>query len=243
MTTITNDHLTLLHTLTLSALPCILLDSSSSSSASLHNPTNIWYTSSAATNASTALGNLDDYYDELLPHYEQLLSSALKSEQALRPPWFKALLCTPNNALVTRYFTDICPFESDIKRYTHAKAWVATVEVGIEAAEHEKSTIARREKEVRKLEKELTLLGIRLRKGETVGEDDMKQWYFENVALVGGQVWGVFVQEFERLDCTRDGAKVDLEADEDTIKERDGYRSASKEEEEKGWKVEEIWTT
>lgn len=247
--TTSNDHLTLLHTLTLGALPCALLDSSSSSSsasASPHNPTKIWYTSSAATNASTALGNLDDYYDELLPHYEQLRSSALKSEQALRPPWFKALLCTPNNALVTRYFTDSCPYEGDIERHTRAKARVATTEDGIEAAEHEKSTVARKKEEVRKLEKELTLLGIRLRKEETVGEDDMKHWYFENVALVGGQVWGDFVQEFERLDCARDGAKADLEADGDTMKERNGCKLASKEEEEeeeKRWKVEEIWAT
>ena len=89
-----NDDLTLLHTLALTALPYTLLDPSLSSADSPYNPSQIWYTFSAATNASTSLGNLDDYYDNLLPYYQQLLFSSIKSEQALRPPWFKDFLCT-----------------------------------------------------------------------------------------------------------------------------------------------------
>ena len=228
-----NDHLTLLHTLALSALPCAILDPSLSSAESPYDPTQIWYAFSAATNASTALGNLDDYYDELLPHYQQLLLSSFKSEQALRPPWFKGFLCT-QKAWVKRYLGDTCLFESDMERHTRSKAWIVTVKDGIEGAKREKKDIAKKKVEVRTLEEDLALFGTRIRKEGTVGEDDVKNWYFQNVARVGGQVWRAFDQEFGRLDCTiKDGAEVDTgAADEDTEEE---------EEEEGRWNVEEIW--
>ena len=228
VTATSNDHLTLLHTLALRPLPCAILDPSLSSSESPYDPTQIWYAFSAATNASTALGNLDDYYAQLLLHYQQLLLSSLESEQALRPPWLKDGLCT-QKAWVKRYLGDTCLFKSDIERHTRSKAWVVTVKDGIDGAKREKKYIAKKKVEVRKLEGDLALFGTRIRKEGTVGEDDGKDWYFQNVARVGGQVWREFDQEFGRLDCTiKDGAEVDSgAAEEDT--------------EEGRWNVEEIW--
>ena len=228
-----NDHLTLLHTLALSALPCALLDPSLSSAKSSYNPTQIWYTFSAATNASISLGNLDNYYGKLLPYYQQLLFSSSKSEQALRPSAFKGFLCT-QKAWVKRYLWDTCLFKSDMEQYSRSKAWIMTVKDGMEGAKREKRDIAKKKMEVRKLVDDLFLFGTRIRKEERVGEDDAKIWFFQNVAQVGGQVWKAFDHEFGRLDCTtRDSAEVGRGAvDED----------AEEEEEEDGrWNVEKIW--
>ena len=234
VTVTSNDHLTLLHTLALNALPCAILDPSLSSAESPYDPTQIWYAFSAAKNASTALGSLDDYYDKLLPHYQQLLLSSFKSEQALRPAWFKGFLCT-QMAWVKRCLGDTCLFKSDIERHTRSKAWVVTVKDGIERAKREKKDIAKKKVEVRKLEEDLVLFGTRIRKAGTIGHDDVKNWYFQNVARVGGQVWRDFDQEFGRLDCTiKDGAEVDSKAADEHLKEL-------KEEEEGRWNVEEIW--
>ena len=182
-----NDDLTLLHTLALSALPCVLLDPSLSSAESSYNPTQIWYAFSAATNASASLGNLDDYYDKLLPYYQQLLFSSIKSEKALRPPWFKGFLCT-QKAWVKRYVGDTCLFKSDIEQHTRSQAWIVTVKDGIEGAKREKKDIAKKKVDVRELAGHLLLFGTRVRKEKRVGKDDAKNWYFQNVALVGGQV-------------------------------------------------------
>ena len=229
--TTSNDDLTLLHTLALSALPCALLDPYLSSAESSYNQNQIWYTFSAASNASTTLGNLDDYYDKLLPYYQQLLFSSIKSEQALRPPWFKGLLCA-QKVWVKRYIGDTCLFKSDIEQHTRSRAWIMTVKDGIEGAKREKKSIAKKKVEARKFVDDLLLFGIRTQKEKRVGKDDAKNWYFENVAQVGGQVWKAFDQEFGRLNCTmKDGAEVDIgAADED-----------SEEEDEGRWNVEKIW--
>ena len=227
-----HDRLALLHTLALSTLPCAILRPSLSSAESPYDPTEIRYVFSAAINASTALGNLDDYYAELLRHYQQLLVSSLNSEQALRPAWFKSVLCT-QKVWVKRYLGDPCLFNSDIERHYQSKAWVGTVKDGIEGAKREKKGIAKKKVEVRQLEAELASLGARIRKEGTVGKDDVKQWYFENVAQVGGQVWRDFDQEFGTLDCTiRDDAKVDWRATNEDTEEV---------EEEGRWNMEEIW--
>ena len=231
---ISNDHLTLLHTLALAALPCALLDPSLSSAESSYDPTQIWYALSAATNASASLGNLDDYYNKLLPYYQQLLLSSYKSEQALRPPWFKDFLCT-QKVWVKRYLIDTCLFKSDIERHTRSKAWIVTVKDGIEGAKREKKDIAKKKVEVRKLADDLVFFGTRIQKGKRLGEDDAKDWYFQNVAQVGGQVWKTFDQEFGRLDCTiRDSAEVEWgAADEDAEEEDDGDGGR--------WNVDKIW--
>ena len=226
-----NDDLTLVHTLALHALPCALLDPSLSSAESSYNPNQIWYAFSLATNASASLGNLDDYYDKLLPYYQQLLFSSFKYEQALRPPWFKGFLCT-QKAWVKRYIGDTCLFKSDIEQHTRSKAWIMTVRDGIEGAKREKKEIAKKKVEVRELANDLLLLGTRIQKEKRVGKDDAKNWYFQNVAQVGGQVWKAFDQEFGRLDCTmKDGTEVDT-----------GAADEDKEEDEEGrWNVENIW--
>ena len=135
-----------------------------------------------------------------------------------------------------RYLGDTCLFQSDIEQHTRSKAWVVTVKDGIEAAKREKKDIAKKKVEVRKLEEDLALFGTRIRKEGTVGRDDVKQWYFQNVARVGGQVWREFDQEFGRLDCTtRDGAEVDLGATDKDMEK------VEEEEEEGRWNVEDIW--
>ena len=233
VTATSNEYLTLLHALALSALPCAILHPSLSSAESSYDPTEIWYAVSAAANASTALGNLDDYYAGLLGHYQQLLLSSLKSEQAMRPSWYKGFLCT-QKAWVKRYLGDTCPFESDIERHTSSKVWVMTVKDGIEGAKREKKQIAKKKVQVRTLEEDLRFFGTRVRKEGTVGKDDAKQWYFESVARVGGQVLRDFDREFGRLNCEiRDGVEVGLRATDKDMEEM--------EEEERRWNVEEIW--
>ena len=86
------------------------------------------------------------------------------------------------------YLGDTCLFKSDIERHTRSKAWVVTVKDGIERAKREKKDIAKKKVEVRKLEEDLVLFGTRIRKEGTIGQDDVKSWYFQNVARVGGQV-------------------------------------------------------
>ena len=224
-----NDQLALLRTQALSSLPCAILHYSLSSAESSYDAKEILDAFSAANSASIALGNLDDYYAQLFHHYQRVSRSSLSSEKAFRPPWFKSFLC-PQKASVKKYLGGMCLFESDIERHTHSKAWVVTVDAGIEGARREKKAIAKKKVEVRKFEEELALFVTRIRKEGTLGEDDVKQWYFENVAQVGGQVWRDFDQEYGRLDCTiRDNAELDLgAADGDT-------------EEVGSWNLEEIW--
>ena len=110
-----------------------------------------------------------------------------------------------------------------------------TVKDGIEGAKHEKKDIAKKKVEVRRLTDDLVLFGTRIQKEKRVGEDDAKNWYFQNVAQVGGQVWKAFDQEFGRLDCRmQDGAEMDTgAADEETEEEDDN--------DEGTWNVEKIW--
>ena len=107
------------------------------------------------------------------------------------------------------------------------------MEEGVKGAKLEKEQIAQKVAEVRKFKTELIEFVRKIQKEETVEENDIKHWYFQNVARVGGQDWRDFDQEFGRLDCTmRDGAVVDSGVtDEDTVEEL----------EEEKWKIEEIW--
>lgn len=56
-----------------------------------------------------------------------------------------------------QYLGDTCLFKSDIEQHTHSKAWVVTVEAGIEGVKREKKDIVKKKVQVRNLEEDLAL--------------------------------------------------------------------------------------